>query len=463
MEGRDRRVLALLSFGVLALFVAAIVQASRPSWKAYQRAFYALAASRERDPAARRRLLGAPLEIKQILVAGLGRADRCPTCHLGVEDPGLRDAPQPYRTHPDLGPHRIARFGCTVCHGGQGLATEKEAAHGPVANWLEPRLPKRYLRAACGRCHKEGEIPGAPEITLARRIFSTRGCPGCHRLNGFGNTIGPDLSDEARKERTPQWLEQHFRDPRSVTPTSPMPDFRFSREEIEALTLFMLSLTNPPIADYYLSVPVLPTPGQGRLFFAEAGCIRCHSIGGVGGRTAIDLAGVTDRRSAKYLERQLEQPDVSSRPAAMPVFPFSPSARRAIVAFLRVAGAEDARELLQARNPALDPSAALIENGRRRTLKFGCVGCHGQELKGGVKNPNSQGGEVPALIHVADDYTVEEVKAIIRRGKTPALEDPGKPAPPLNMPTWGKILAEEDIERIVAYAWSLRPAEAEAW
>ncbi len=463
MDGRDRRVFALLSLGVLVLTVAAIVQASRPQWKTYQRAFFALAASLEKDPAARSRLLGAPLEIKQVLLPGLRRADRCPTCHLGVEDPGLRDAPHPYRTHPDLGPHRIARFGCTVCHGGQGLATEKEGAHGPVANWREPRLPRRYLRAACGRCHREGEIPGAPEITIARRIFWTRGCPGCHRLNGFGNTIGPDLSDEARKERTPEWLEQHFRDPRSVTPASPMPDFQFSREEMEALTLFMLSLTTAPMAEYYLSVPVLPTAGQGRLLFAEAGCIRCHSLGGVGGRAASDLAGITGRRSMKYLERQLEQPDVSPRSVAMPYYAFSPSARRALIAFLGEAGAEDARALFPEHRRPLDSAAALIENGRRRTLRFGCVGCHGRDLKGGVKNPNSQGGEVPALIHLADDYTPEEVKAIIRRGKTPALEDPNKPAPPLYMPTWAKILSEEDLERILAYAWSLRPPQAEAW
>jgi mono/diheme cytochrome c family protein len=463
MDEKDRRVFGLLSLAVLAVTAAAIVQASRPPWKAYQRAFYALAARLENDPGARSRLLRAPLEIKQILLPGLHRVDRCPTCHLGIEDPALRDAPHPFRAHPDLGPHRIARFGCTVCHGGQGLATEKNAAHGPVANWLEPRLPKRYLLAACGRCHKEGEIPGAPEMEAARRIFWTRGCPGCHRLNGFGNTIGPDLSDEARKERTPEWLEQHFRDPRSVTPTSPMPDFRFSREEIEALTLFVLSLTTAPMADYYLSVPVLPTAGQGRQLFAQAGCIGCHSLQGAGGRAASDLAGITERRSTRFLERQLEQPDLSARPASMPIYSFPPAARRALIAFLRQAGAADARALLEQRPRGLDPAMVQIENGRRRTLKFGCVGCHGQDLKGGVKNPNSQGGEVPALIHLADDYTPEEVKAIIRRGKTPALEDPNKPAPPLYMPTWNKVLTEEDIERILAYAWSLRPREAEAW
>ena len=463
MDSRAQQAFGLLSLAVLIVTVAAIVQASWPSWKPYQQAFYALAANYEKDPAARSNLLWTPLEIKQILLPGLRRVDRCPTCHLGTEDPALVDVPNPYRFHQELGPHRMAKFGCTVCHGGQGLATEKTAAHGPVPNWLQPRLPRRYLRAACARCHKEGEIPGAPEMTVARQILSTRGCQGCHRLNGFGNTIGPDLSDESRKERSPEWLEQHFRDPRSVTPTSPMPDFKFSTEEIEALTFYVLSLTTEPMAPYYLSMSMVPSAAQGRLLFAQADCLRCHAIGGVGGKAASDLHRVTERRSAKYVERQLEQPELRPGRVEMPVYSFSASARRAIRVFLDSASAADVRALLAARPQPLDPDETLNENGRLRTLRFGCVGCHGAELKGGVKNPNSQGGEVPALIHLADDYTRNEVVEIIRRGKTPPLEDPNKAAPPLYMPTWRNILAEEDIERIVVYAWSLLPEDTEAW
>ncbi len=463
MDKRAQQVFALLSLAVLAVTLAAIVEAGRPPWKAYQRAFYRLAASRERDATRRQRLLREPLEIKQILLPGLGRVDRCPTCHLGVEDPDLADAPHPFRFHPRLEPHRVERFGCTVCHGGQGLATEKTAAHGPVPNWLQPRLPRRYLRASCACCHTEGEIPGVPELGVARQIFATRGCPGCHRLNSFGNTIGPELSDEARRERTPEWLEQHFRDPRSMTPPSPMPDFRFTQPEIEALTLWVLSLTTEPMAAYYRSVPVIPSASEGRRLVARANCLHCHAIQGAGGSLACDLAGMATRRSARYIERQLEEPEPIGTRAAMLAFGFSQPACRAIRAFLEVATAADARTLLDNASALADGGETLVELGRRRTLHFGCVGCHGGDLKGGVKNPNSQGGAVPALIHLADDYTREEAATIIRRGKTPALEDPAKPAPPLYMPSWKKILAEEDIERILAYAWSLRPKESEAW
>ena len=34
-----------------------------------------------------------------------------------------------------------------------------------------------------------------------------------------------------------------------------------------------------------------------------------------------------------------------------------------------------------------------------------------------MPNPNSQGGEVPSLLHASQDYTKDEVIAIIRNGR----------------------------------------------
>ena len=54
------------------------------------------------------------------------RADRCITCHQGVNWKGFETAEQPYRTHPrePLTAHPIEKFGCTSCHGGQGWAVD---------------------------------------------------------------------------------------------------------------------------------------------------------------------------------------------------------------------------------------------------------------------------------------------------------------------------------------------------
>jgi hypothetical protein len=49
-----------------------------------------------------------------------------------------------------------------------------------------------------GRCHKEGDVPGVPELAEGRHLFETQGCRGYHKLNRVGGSIGPDLSEEVR-------------------------------------------------------------------------------------------------------------------------------------------------------------------------------------------------------------------------------------------------------------------------
>ena len=94
----------------------------------------------------------------------------------------------------------------------------------------------------------------------------------------------------------------------------------------------------------------------------------------------------------------------------------------------------DAQEILAHRGNPLTPQDVAIEAGKRDFARFGCAGCHGTELQGGVPNPNAQGGEVPSLLHVSDDYTKDEIIQIIRDGKVPPLDNASGPTPPLYMP-----------------------------
>jgi mono/diheme cytochrome c family protein len=106
------------------------------------------------------------------------------------------------------------------------------------------------------------------------------------------------------------------------------------------------------------------------------------------------------------------------------------------------------------KNRALAPSYAAIDDGRQKYLRYGCAVCHGADLRGGLANPNAQGGEVPSLLHVADDYTRDEVVAMIRDGKKSPLENPAGHAPPIYMPAWKHIVNDEYINSIVDYLWS---------
>ena len=111
MDRKISQLLFALSLLALVLMLAVVWQASTPSWKTYQREFYRLEAMGEPNAAAKSAVLEAPLMVKQILLPGLQRVDRCTTCHMGVEDPTMKSASLPHTFHPDLGPHIPAKFG----------------------------------------------------------------------------------------------------------------------------------------------------------------------------------------------------------------------------------------------------------------------------------------------------------------------------------------------------------------
>jgi len=462
---KDRMPLFFFLAAVLNMVLVgmALEQGTRPTWRTYQREYLRLEAQQEPNAAAKAAVLRTPATINQVLLPGLDRVDRCTTCHMGVEDPTMKKVPAPFAYHANVQVHPPAKFGCTVCHGGQGLATTVADAHGNVPHWVQPLLPKEYVRASCGQCHTKGDIPGVPELSAGRKLFDSHGCRGCHKLDGVGGSIGPDLSHEGSTRRDPRWLESHFLDPQSVSPGSAMPNFHFTSEQAKDLTFYMLSLTGEELGSYYTSKELIPSAAYGRELFREKNCITCHTIGGVGGHTGPDLEGVLGRHSPAWLNEQLASPTLVSPKSTMPAYDLDANERAALIRFMGKATKADAAALVAGRTAILSPEAATIEAGRMAFERYGCVGCHGEGAKGGLPNPNSQGGEVPSLIHVSEDYRKDEVVNIIRNGKVPPLADTHKPAPPLYMPAWKDTVNNEDIHSIVEYLWSLAPAEDLGW
>jgi mono/diheme cytochrome c family protein len=77
-----------------------------------------------------------------------------------------------------------------------------------------------------------------------QELFDTIGCMGCHMINGNGGRVGPDLSDEADKGRSRQWLTTQIRDPKSNDPGSIMPAYNnLSDEKINDLVDYLMTLS----------------------------------------------------------------------------------------------------------------------------------------------------------------------------------------------------------------------------
>ena len=312
-------------------------------------------------------------------------------------------------------------------------------------------LPLKYIQASCGKCHSPDDNPGAPELARGHQIFETVGCRGCHKLGGEGGILGPEL-DKVGARRSPDWLRKHFLSPASVTPGSGMPPQKLEEKDLEAITLFMLSQTGEAAPGYYASMKVIPNSSLGLRLFQQKGCIGCHTVDGKGGTVGPALDDVGVRRTPEWIIQHFRDPQNVSPGTVMPRFGFTEYEARALAEFvLHLRDQKVAVSLPSLMNP--------VERGREVFRKYGCAGCHGQDAKGGVPNPNAKtAGLVPDLIHVADGYTKEELKTRIMKGQREInAMDPKRPAPPLYMPAWGGTISDAEVDALVAYLLSLKP------
>ena len=239
-----------------------------------------------------------------------------------------------------------------------------------------------YIEASCGKCHEASDNPAAPKLALGQQVFETVGCRGCHKLGGSGGILGPEL-DKVGARRSADWLKKHFLAPASVTPGSGMPPQKLAEKDLEAITLFMLSQTGESAPGYYASMKVIPSASAGQRLFQQKGCISCHSVNGKGGAIGPALDDVGLRRKPDWIIQHFRDPQSVTPNSVMPRLGFNESEIRALPDF--VMGLHEHKVAL-----SLPSLMNPVERGHEVFRKYGCAGCHGQDAKGGVPNPNSK-------------------------------------------------------------------------
>lgn len=391
---RDPVVLAVL--GVLLAIATALVigrDAGR-GYQPYQRGFRSLVARTVSAEAAR----AVPSGPQQIWIKSLDRADRCITCHQGVGWAGLERADEPWRTHRRdiLAAHPVERFGCTICHGGQGWAVDVDGAHGHVAGWSEPLLDDALtdglpsagpgaslVETNCNVCHRyETRTAGAESINRAKALVREKGCRACHLINGRGGLIGPDLTWAGDKNpeqydysRMPgrhsvlAWHIEHMRDPRALVPDSVMPNFHLPPGDSAALAMLVMSWRRGPDAASLLgSTPRADTApevdpadyermasGPGA-WFVRTGCFRCHDVAAMGVKSPTpigpDLSTAADdtvRRFDLPIDAFMRAPVGTMRAVLTRQIMLSPEQRDEAVRQLRAAYLEYQKRAAQAK------------------------------------------------------------------------------------------------------------------
>jgi cytochrome c2 len=373
----------LYIFGIALLAVIGFIYWDyyQPEWKLYQSEFKTLVAEKFGDEKASK----VPEGLQQVWIKELGQVDRCTTCHQGIQWKGLENADHPFRSHPQeiLKIHPVEEFGCVSCHGGQGYATDTEAAHGFAEHWESPLLgnelselylirdKKVLMQMNCNSCHRfDRETKGADAINHAKKIIADKGCRACHKINDRGGVIGPDLTyvgdkspeqyDYSRMmgiESAFAWHVAHFQNPKALVPETIMPNFSFSSYDAQSLSLLAMSWKKRVLPAHYIPGAKrvdLPTPeeaekerqmlaGEGA-FFVQKGCFVCHSVDSLGIQSASKIGpdlseAVVDVQSrfGKTLEDFLANPTGTMSVVLATQIQLTEAERREAVEKLKVA------------------------------------------------------------------------------------------------------------------------------
>ncbi len=397
---------------IAVLFAEAYRENLNMDWQHYQRLYQTRLIGIAKTASEKKFAEQYEIKMRQIVLPDLKRVDRCVICHVGLEDERMKDMPNPLKTHPGdyLEIHESERFGCTICHDGQGQAInfEDAMAHGHGQYWEKPALLKPFLEANCYRCHRT-PLAQTPHYNIGKFTFETKGCLGCHQVDGKGGVKGPDLSDLGNANfhvkspilKNRQKLLKKFSEnvnlayiyesvkfPHDQPKDSKMIDYRLTEEEAVNLTVFLKSLTTDAVPQNLIPQEARGADdadalGNGAILYAQY-CSACHGLDGRGTHlpelAKIGPAVGNEEFLAIADEKLLEHVVSYSRGGEMPAF-------KTTGGLTTLEIQEIVRYLLSFRRipPSFEEVMAVEGNPKygENFFRVNCANCHGIDGKYG--------------------------------------------------------------------------------
>ncbi len=327
------------------------------------------------------------LEIRQIHIRDAGKADRCITCHAGIESSYRLSDRQPLTRHPAgfifLENHPVSEYGCTFCHQGQGRATTSpDKAHGWVDHWTEPMHQGSMTQSSCISCHGDIEgLRGAEFISKGSKLIKKYGCYGCHMIPGYEDLreVGPVLAEVGTKINY-SWAVSWLQDPKTYYETARMPKFYLSKEEAESIADYLFSMTGTTRRDTLYADEDIDwdLAEKGKAIWRQSRCNICHTTNGKGGNHteihAPDLSKVGSKVTREWLFNWIKDPKKYFPETKMPRYRFSDQELAALVEYI-VSEFQDWDFEPEYEDP-VPMKAESIEKGKALVQKYGCFGCH---------------------------------------------------------------------------------------
>jgi mono/diheme cytochrome c family protein len=260
-----------------------------------------------------------------------------------------------------------------------------------LAGFLESKTEPDFL----ANVHLE---PAAPaQIEHGKRLVVENGCASCHQINGIKKpeNFAPELSRigskplnqlifvEGMEHTLPDYIGAKVRNPRAFGPSLKMPQFKFTLQQVDAVTTALLALTDraqtqpPNMRIASVQQTKYEPAGHAGQLMRDLRCLTCHMINGHGGDMAPDLTWEGTAVQREWLTQFLKNPE-TLRPALirrMPKFNLPDSEINTLTDYMMTV--YETPEFDRDSLPASDLTPTQVERGRQLFYsKFACQSCH---------------------------------------------------------------------------------------
>jgi nitric oxide reductase subunit C len=170
-------------------------------------------------------------------------------------------------------------------------------------------------------------------------VYERYKCYVCHRFNGYGGTLAPDLSFEGSLAQE-KWIYDFLKNPQTVRPALilRMPQFNMTDKEASILAEYLsLAEQKPGVApedvDPRQFSPAMVAAGK-QLYETKYQCQSCHTIGGTGGYVGPNLNNAGNWLTAAWTEAWLRNPQALQLGTIEPQQQFTDDEVRELTAYL---------------------------------------------------------------------------------------------------------------------------------
>jgi mono/diheme cytochrome c family protein len=310
----------------------------------------------------------------------VAEAERCTRCH---------DAPH---AKIDKGVVGHETLGCVVCHGGDGAATARGAAHvGLLSGGVEARCALCHVDTIVSKPAHARATYQADALARGRMFFRDYRCGACHVARD-GSPSATPLETLGLRGTTSQivaGLETHG--------AFPVLDLHLDAAARQSVAARLRGLETPEAATALLHRANVPgsSAEEGKTLYANLGCSPCHDD------FHMKLDDIVRRRTADWLAYDLANPRMANAASTMPSFHLS--AREASSLALHLVG----------QPPADAPTHGDAKEGEALMKAAHCDACHAAKLA-------PQG---PSLMGYGDTHDDATVMALLANHRGYALSE----------------------------------------